>query len=109
MERGWPQPWVNPATKRILSPVVCYYQLGEVAKRLYSYGWVADYPDPENFLDLLLHSEAHDARYVNPLFDNLLERARAEQDREIRLGLYREAEQLLMDDAGIIPLFHVKD
>ena len=29
--------------------------------------------------------------------------------REARLALYREAEQLLMDDAGIIPLFHVQD
>ena len=32
-----------------------------------------------------------------------------EGDREARLALYREAEQLLMDDAGIIPLFHVRD
>ena len=66
-------------------------------------------PDPENFLDLLLHSEAHDARYINKEFDGLVEEARVEGDREARLALYREAEQLLMDDAGIIPLFHVRD
>ena len=32
-----------------------------------------------------------------------------EQDRETRLALYNEAERLLLDDTGIIPLFHVKD
>ena len=86
-----------------------YYELKEAAEHLYTYQWVADYPDPENFLDLLLHSEAHDSRYANPLYDDLLERARAVPDRERRLNLYREAEQLLMDDAGIIPLYHVKE
>ena len=86
-----------------------YYDLENVAEHLYTYGWVADYPDPENFLDLLLHSEAHDARYINKQFDGLVERARVEGDTEARLALYQEAEQLLMDDAGIIPLFHVRD
>ncbi len=93
----------------LLAPDVYYYQLEEVAEHLFSYGWVADYPDPENFLDLLLHSEAHDARYTNRSFDSLVERARVEQDRETRLALYNEAERLLLDDTGIIPLFHVKD
>ena len=83
------------------------------AEHLYTYGWVADYPDPENFLDLLLHSEAHDSRYANPLYDRSIGTGAGgtllSSDRESRLNLYREAEQLLMDDAGIIPLFHVKD
>ncbi len=93
----------------LLEPEVYYYQLEDVAQHVLWYGWVADYPDPENFLDLLLHSESHNPRYVNPRFDDLVERARVEQDRETRLGLYREAEQLLMDDAGIISLFHFQD
>ena len=93
----------------LIDPEDYYYQLESVGQHLYMYGWVADYPDPENFLDLLLHSEAHDARYVNGVFDDLVERARVQQRLETRLTLYREAEELLMDDAGIIPLFHVKD
>ena len=86
-----------------------YYQLEERAGHLYSTGWVADYPDPENFLDLLFHSEAHDARYINQAFDRLVEQARVEQDTEDRHALYRQAERLLVDEAGIIPLFHVRD
>ena len=86
-----------------------YYALEEAGDHLFTYGWVADYPDPENFLDLLLHSEAHDTRHVSQRFDVLVERARIEPDRDTRIGLYQQAEQLLMDEAGIIPLFHVKD
>ncbi len=86
-----------------------YYDLENLGEHLYTYGWVADYPDPENFLDLLLHSEAHDSRYSNPEFDDLVEAARVEANVDVRLGLYQQAEQLLMDDAGIIPLFHVRD
>ncbi|MDE2765148.1 MAG: peptide ABC transporter substrate-binding protein, partial [Chloroflexota bacterium] len=93
----------------LINPEVYSYELESVAKHLFTYGWVADYPDPENFLDLLLHSSAHDARYANPTFDRLVEQARVETDRERRLALYHQAEQLLIDDAGIIPLFHVKD
>ena len=86
-----------------------YYNLETEGGHLYIYGWVADYPDPENFLDLLLHSEGHGARYINRDFDVLVERARVEEDQDARLALYQQAEQLLMDDAGIVPLFHVKD
>ncbi len=86
-----------------------FYQIEERAPHLYETGWVADYPDPENFLDLLFHSEAHDARYINEEFDRLVEQARVEQDTEDRHALYRQAEQLLVDEAGIIPLFHVRD
>ena len=86
-----------------------FYGLEAVAEHLYSYGWVADYPDPENFLDLLLHSSRHDARYLNEEFDSLVEQARTERDWDVRLGLYQQAEQLLMDDAGIIPLYHSQD
>ncbi len=93
----------------LIDPDVYYYQLESVAEHLFNYGWVADYPDPENFLDLLLHSSAHDARYANPEFDRLVEQARTETNRQQRLALYHQAEQLLMDDAGIIPLFHVRD
>ena len=93
----------------LVDPDAYFYDLENVGEHLYTSGWVADYPDPENFLDLLLHSEAHDARYINKEFDLLVEEARTKGGTEARLALYREAEQLLVDDAGIIPLYHVQD
>ncbi len=86
-----------------------FYSLEDVVSNLWHSGWVADYPDPENFLDLLLHSHAFETRYVNEQFDSLVERARTERDRETRLRLYGEAEQLMIDEAGLFPLFHIKD
>ncbi len=88
---------------------VYYYSLENVVGDLWHAGWVADYPDPENFLDLLLHSHILDGKYVNDRFDSLIEGARTERDRETRLRMYGEAEQLLIDEAGLFPLFHVND
>ena len=93
----------------LVDPEEYYYNLADQEGHLLTYGWVADYPDPENFLDLLLHSEAQGSRYVNEAFDALVEQARIVQDREARLGLFRLAEQLLIHDTGIIPLFHIQD
>ena len=88
---------------------VYYYSLENVVGNLWYAGWVADYPDPENFLDLLLHSDVLEGKYVNERFDSLIQSARTERDRETRLSMYGEAEQLLIDEAGIFPLFHVND
>ena len=88
---------------------VYYYALEDVVGNLWHSGWVADYPDPENFLDLLLNSHTFEGRYVNERFDSLIERARTERNRETRLRMYGEAEQVLVDEAGLFPLFHVKD
>lgn len=71
-------------------------------------GWCADYPDPENFLDLLFHSEAdlNVSKFNNAEFDALLEAARVESDIATRLFLYQQAEQILVDEAGGIFLSH---
>ncbi|MCJ7512305.1 MAG: ABC transporter substrate-binding protein, partial [Anaerolineales bacterium] len=72
------------------------------------WGWCADYPDPENFADLLFHSGSTQniGKYSDPALDDLLEQARSEQDIEARLAMYRQAEQRLIDDAAAIFLAH---
>ncbi len=74
----------------------------------YMTGWIADYPDPENFVDILLHSASvHNyGGYRNAEVDRLLEQARVEQDSEQRLQLYGQAEQLIVQDAALVPLWH---
>ena len=69
--------------------------------QMFSLGWIADYPDPQNFLDVLLHSESQSnhTNYGNPEVDRLLEEARTERDRERRFELYNQAEQMILDDA----------
>ena len=75
---------------------------------MFRIGWGADYPDPENFLDILFHSESDNnhSGYNNLEVDSLLERARVERNREARFALYNQAEQMILDDAPWIPLWH---
>ncbi len=74
-------------------------------------GWIADYPDPQDFLDILFHSESrnNDMEYANPEVDRLLEEARGEQDFEKRMALYQQVEEIVLEDAPIVPLTHDAD
>jgi len=71
-------------------------------------GWCADYPDPENFLDLLFHSASQQnlVAYNNPDVDALLEEARIKPDVTARMEQYGEIEQLIVDDAPSVFLIH---
>ena len=71
-------------------------------------GWEADYPDPQDFLDILFHtnSENNQLSYSNYEVDSLLERARIETDVEERIAMYQSAEQLIINDAPLIPLWY---
>ena len=71
-------------------------------------GWIADYPDPENFLDVLFHSEStnNQSEYMNREVDRLLEQARVEQDETVRFQLYHQLEELIVEDAPWVPLWH---
>jgi peptide/nickel transport system substrate-binding protein/oligopeptide transport system substrate-binding protein len=70
--------------------------------------WFADVPDPENFLVKLFHSASprNYSGYANPAVDALLERARAEPDMARRVELYRRAEEAILEDAPLIPIWH---
>jgi oligopeptide transport system substrate-binding protein len=79
--------------------------------QMFSIGWIMDYPDPEDILDIKFHSQSrqNDFKYANPEFDRLVEQARGERDTERRLQMYRDAEQVLLQDAAVIPLYFGKD
>jgi ABC-type transport system substrate-binding protein len=76
--------------------------------QMFDIGWIADYPDPENFLDILFHSASNNnhTNYNNPEVDRLLEQARTETDRTARYVLYNRIEQMIIDDAPWIPLWY---
>lgn len=75
--------------------------VNEKKYQMFTLGWIADYPDPENFLDLLFHSESNNnhTNYSNPEVDRLLEEARTERNRERRFEIYNQVEQMILDDA----------
>lgn len=76
--------------------------------QMFMLGWVMDYPDPENFLDILFYSgaELNHSRYSNPEVDKLLAAARTEQDRDRRMQMYQQAEETIVNEAAWVPLYH---
>jgi peptide/nickel transport system substrate-binding protein/oligopeptide transport system substrate-binding protein len=87
---------------------VFFRMLGERRFPVFLHAWFADVPDPDNFLFKLFHSRSprNFFGYANRRVDELLLRAQKEQEIARRVELYRRAEQLIMDDAPIIPIFH---
>ena len=76
--------------------------------QLFSGGWCADYPDPENFADVLFNTSAQQniGNYSNPALDAVLEQARLEQDVPTRIQLYQQAEQIIVQDAPALFIMH---
>ena len=76
--------------------------------QMFDIGWIADYPDPENFLDILFYSDSSNnhTNYSSPEVDRLLERARTESDETARFQIYHQAEQQILNDAPWVPLWY---
>ena len=70
--------------------------------------WNADYDDPDNFAFTLFHSRAGLLRsyFSSSETDRLLEQARTEIRPDVRESLYRKFEDLLQEQAVVLPLFH---
>ena len=97
-------------TVRQLEPEIFNYVLNQEADQMYASGWVADYADPQNFLDTLFHTgqEYNWGKYSNPDVDALLDKAGIEKDETTRLLMYQQAEQKIVDDAACLPMFFSK-
>ena len=69
-------------------------------------GWYGDYNDVSTFTDLFRSdSENNDGRWKSAEYDKLLAQAEVEPDAQKRLDILSKAEQILLDDAGILPLY----
>jgi len=94
-----------------------HYENLEIGKAVFwRAGWVADYPDPENFLNLLYgkhvpqnlsdRSYLNSVRYQSARFDSLFELAQRTIDEKERMKLYRMADQQAINDGAILPLYY---
>lgn len=86
-----------------------FSQLSDGACVICRTGWYADYPTYDNFMYDLFHSDSiggnNNGPYSNPKFDELVNQAKAETDQEAAGKLYRQAEQILLnEDVGVIPI-----
>lgn len=76
--------------------------------QMFALAWSADYPDPQDFLDIMFHTDSANnwGNYNNREVDSLLEKARVEPDQTARFQQYNLIEQLIVDDAPWVPLWH---
>lgn len=86
------------------------YYHPEQGLQMYLSVWGADYPDPQNFLSQQLHtgSPNNNGHWSHAEFDRLVDQADqmgAQQQREQRLRLYHDAEQIAVTDVGWLPLY----
>jgi len=74
-------------------------------------GWSMDYPSPQNFLEPLYSTRAqppagsNTSFYGNAAFDSLVDKGNEASSSEEAIAFYNQAEDVLLEDMPIIPLF----
>ena len=85
--------------------------------QLFSWGWNADYPDPENFLFLLYGKNAsidtngagiNSSNYKNPVFDRLFEKMKTMKNTPQRMDIIRQMIKISREDAPWVWGLHPK-
>lgn len=84
-----------------------YEALQRERPAMYFLGWVADFPDAYSFLRIGLEQIFHE--WQNPTFAQLVDEGRRLLDPAQRVQRYQAAEQILIDEVPILPLFHRRD
>ncbi|MDG1658273.1 MAG: ABC transporter substrate-binding protein [Crocinitomicaceae bacterium] len=79
--------------------------------KIWRSGWIADYPDPENFLGLFYSgnleggsSSVNSFKFSNEAFDKLFEAAASESDPAKRMELLVKCDQMVVDQAAVMPV-----
>lgn len=71
------------------------------------HGWIGDYVDPMTFLDLWVTGGGNnDVGYSNAEYDALISEAKLEADSTKRWELLKQAEDILMEDMPVIPIYY---
>jgi oligopeptide transport system substrate-binding protein len=81
-------------------------RLGERVPHVLIMGWMADYPDPDNFLRARIDHIQQQSGWRSEGYDSLVKKAQRSLDQAERLELYEEAERILAEEAPITPIFH---
>ena len=69
-------------------------------------GWIGDYPDPNTFLDLFVTDGVqNETGWGNPDFDRLIDRATREPDAAKRMQILHEAEEIIMGELPVLPIY----
>ncbi len=78
--------------------------LHNTSPSLFFWGWIADYPDPDNFLRVGLKLTR--SWWQHEQFEELVRQAKQMTDPRERMKLYRQADQILIEEAAVMPLYY---
>jgi len=78
---------------------------------LFRKNWLADYPDAENYLALFYSKNfspigPNYTHFANAEYDELYEKSQLEVNDSIRFGYYQQMDQIVIDEAPIVPLYY---
>jgi oligopeptide transport system substrate-binding protein len=79
------------------------HRLDHAPPHLWISGWLADYPDPDNFLRVSRHAMRWTG-WRNETYETLVKSARYVMDQETRIRLYKQADQILVEESAVVPL-----
>jgi oligopeptide transport system substrate-binding protein len=84
-----------------------YEQIKKTRPCIWMTGWTADYPDPDSFLrcDPWLQQSG----WRNERYETLVQEAKRITDQDSRMDLYRQAEQILVDEAPVVPIYYIRE
>lgn len=78
---------------------------------MFKKSWIADYADEENYMSMFYSKNFAPAgfnffHYKNPDFDYLYEKSLKELNDSVKISLYQQMDQMIIDDAPVIPLYY---
>ena len=102
----WKQNLGVDVTVRQLEPQTYSASPLQNQDQMYDFGWIADYPHPQDFLDILFSSGSvfNYGGYSNLTVDKLIQQANQTLDQTQAFSLYQQAEQQIVNDAACLPL-----
>jgi oligopeptide transport system substrate-binding protein len=77
-------------------------RMSEQRPRSWVVEWLVDYPDPDNVLRVNLFIP----QWQNEVYEGLVSSAQRVTNQEERLGMYRQADQILVEEAPVLPLYY---
>ena len=97
------------AQLEILPPAFLREMMAKRSCTFFRGAWIADYPDEESYMAMFYSkngSPPNYTRFKNEEFDKLYKKVLNEHNDSIRIALYRKMDQIIIDEAAIVPLYY---